>query len=253
VNPTDHVYDARGGFIYTASRLDTQITVRPSAVVLISALDRPFELQVGGHCIQSTAALVRPQVCRRLKALDVGLISINVHPTHPAYPSFQSIDHSGVLPIAREQFARFNASLRAACGGALSAAEGARLFDRLIDATLPLLPCRLRAHPLRETLLTELARNPELMLADMALDFGVSYHRMSHLFNETLGLSFRAYANFELMRRASRHFFANKSSLTRIAHAAGFTDSAHLSNTWRKRYGLSPSYLRDNNCVQAIY
>jgi AraC-like DNA-binding protein len=30
-------------------------------------------------------------------------------------------------------------------------------------------------------------------------------------------------------------------SLTTAAHAAGFTDSSHLSNTFRRMFGLSPS------------
>jgi AraC-like DNA-binding protein len=248
---TDHLYHARGGFIYTTAHPSTATTVRPSAVLLISAFERPFEVRLRGHRLAATAAVVRPQTARRLMALDAGLVSVNVHPTHAAYPSFQSLDRPGVMPIYRRHFAPFDTAIARAYSGLLTPAEGASLFDSLVESTLSLLPCRLPPHPLRDTLLGALAQSREITLAHMAHDFGVSYHRMSHLFNEVLGLSFRTYGSFALMRRASRQFTGN-SSLTVIAHSAGFTDSAHLSHTWRKRYGLSPSYVRDDKYVQAI-
>jgi AraC-like DNA-binding protein len=246
----DHVYHAHGGFLYTTSHLSSIATVRPSAVVLISALHRPFELRVRGSLLLCTAAAIRPQVCRSLRAFEVGLVSVNVHPTHPHYRSFQTLGDPGVLPMARGHFGAFDTRLSAACAGRMAPAEAANLFEALVEATLTRLPHQLPVHPLRKAMLAALARHRNVSLADLARDFGVSYHRMSHLFTEVLGLSFRAYCSFDLMRRASRQF-SGQGTLTDIALAAGFTDSAHLSHTWRRRYGLSPSYVRDDNCVQA--
>ena len=38
--------------------------------------------------------------------------------------------------------------------------------------------------------------------------------------------------------------FAAGGSLTDAAHAAGFADSAHLSRTFRRMFGLAPSSLQ---------
>jgi AraC-like DNA-binding protein len=51
--------------------------------------------------------------------------------------------------------------------------------------------------------------------------------------------------------RATRHFSA-EIPLTEIAQLAGFTDSAHLSRTWQRRFGMPPSYLRDVAHVEII-
>ena len=52
------------------------------------------------------------------------------------------------------------------------------------------------------------------------------------------------------MARAGRQFASGR-SFTGIAHAAGFSDSAHLSHTWQRRYGLSPSEVRSDKYIQA--
>jgi AraC-like DNA-binding protein len=45
-------------------------------------------------------------------------------------------------------------------------------------------------------------------------------------------------------------FFNGQATLTEIAQLAGFSDSAHLSRAWQRRYGLPPSYLRDRSHVR---
>ena len=57
-------------------------------------------------------------------------------------------------------------------------------------------------------------------------------------------------ALLDRMARAGRQFASGR-SFTGIAHAAGFSDSAHLSHTWQRRYGLSPSEVRSDKYIQA--
>jgi len=81
---------------------------------------------------------------------------------------------------------------------------------------------------------------------------GVSYHHMSHRFSQAMGLGFRQWRAFARTLRAVRQF-KQATTLTGIAHEAGYADSAHLSHTWQRAYGLSPSFVRHSNWVQATY
>lgn len=246
----DEVIHARGGFIYTSAHIRTRATVRPSAVLLFSACGRPFELNLPGRRETLQAAAIRPNVQRGLDAAGVRLLSVNIHPTHAAFASFHALEGDGLLPLERAQFAAFDADMLAACAGRLDRAAGALLFERLVRAGVDALPRCVAPHPQRERLLRLLAQRPDARLRDLAEALGVSYHRMSHLFTDAIGLSFRSYQNFDRMARAGRQFASGR-SFTGIAHAAGFSDSAHLSHTWQRRYGLSPSEVRSDKYIQA--
>jgi AraC-like DNA-binding protein len=40
--------------------------------------------------------------------------------------------------------------------------------------------------------------------------------------------------------------FGRGANLTNAAHAAGFSDSAHLTRTWRQMFGVSPTAMIGN-------
>ncbi len=70
----------------------------------------------------------------------------------------------------------------------------------------------------------------------------LSPSRARHLFAETTGLPFKTYVLWQRLERAVE-FYAAGHSLTESAHAAGFSDSAHLSRTFRKTFGIPASLL----------
>jgi AraC-like DNA-binding protein len=80
-------------------------------------------------------------------------------------------------------------------------------------------------------------------LADAAAHVGLSMGRARHLFVEETGLPFRTYLLWRRLMRAAERFSAG-SSLTDAAHDAGFSDSSHLSRTFRRMFGISADSLR---------
>jgi len=80
-------------------------------------------------------------------------------------------------------------------------------------------------------------------LADAAEHVGLSSGRARHLFVEQTGLPFRTYLVWLRLTRAVELFSAG-SSLTDAAHGAGFSDSSHLSRTFRRMFGISADSLR---------
>jgi AraC-like DNA-binding protein len=79
---------------------------------------------------------------------------------------------------------------------------------------------------------------PRLELAAKAA--GLSPSRLTHLFSEVVGLPFRRYVLWARVKRVVR-LVGQGANLTDAAIAAGFSDQAHLSRTFRDMVGLRPS------------
>ena len=80
-------------------------------------------------------------------------------------------------------------------------------------------------------------------LVDAASHVGLSTGRARHLFVEETGLPFRTYLLWLRLNRAVE-LFSGGSSLTEAAHGAGFSDSSHLSRTFRRMFGIAADSLR---------
>lgn len=80
-------------------------------------------------------------------------------------------------------------------------------------------------------------------LGDIAALIGLSPGRARHLFVQQTGMPFRTYLLWLRLVRAVE-LFAGGAPLTEAAHAAGFADSAHLSRTFRRMFGIAAASLR---------
>lgn len=80
-------------------------------------------------------------------------------------------------------------------------------------------------------------------LEEAAAHVGLSSGRARHLFVRETGLPFRTYVLWLRLMRAVE-LFSDGASLTEAAHLAGFTDSSHLSRTFRRMFGTSADTLR---------
>jgi AraC-like DNA-binding protein len=79
-------------------------------------------------------------------------------------------------------------------------------------------------------------------LPDAARRIGLSPTRLTHLFTREVGIPFRRFVLWTRVKRAVEETRAG-ADLTRAAVAAGFSDSAHLSRTFRAMFGLPPSTI----------
>jgi AraC family transcriptional regulator len=77
---------------------------------------------------------------------------------------------------------------------------------------------------------------------DLARAVELSASRFRHLFSAEIGLSYRRYVLW-LRLSAVIEELLRGASLTTAAHAAGFADSAHLSRTFRRMFGIVPSAM----------
>jgi AraC-like DNA-binding protein len=79
-------------------------------------------------------------------------------------------------------------------------------------------------------------------LGDTARTVHLSPERFRRLFLEQTGMRFRPYVLWIRLERALEAYAAGR-SLTEAAQDAGFADSAHLSRTFRRMFGVAPASL----------
>jgi AraC-like DNA-binding protein len=248
----DNVYwFGRQGLIFTSPWVATPTTVRHSAVLLVSATGEPFQVTVGRRLLRGEAFAIAPLVRRGLRAVDSGLVSVNVEAGHPCFAAFGGVPHPGVVRLERSAFAASDGLLVRAYEGRLDFHDARRLFEDLIRTTVDLIPGTRRGGDRAELLRGMLRENPACSLGDLARELDVSYTSASRVFAQAVGLPLRSYQQWLKCMQATEQLHADI-ALTLIAHESGFVDSAHLSRTWRRSYGLTPSYLRNADHVRLV-
>jgi len=84
-----------------------------------------------------------------------------------------------------------------------------------------------------------------LSLTQLLKGSGLSESRFRHLFRDQVGLSVKNFLLWSKVQRAIQ-LLTDAPSLTHAAHGAGFADSAHLSRTFKRTFGLTPSDIFKN-------
>jgi len=105
---------------------------------------------------------------------------------------------------------------------------------------------RRRVHPKVKKLLALLRTSDvdsDASLANLAATVGLSQGRLMHAFTESIGIPLRPYMQWLKLQRAAAAI-VHGAPLAQAAHNAGFADAAHMSRTFRRMLGASPSELR---------
>jgi AraC-like DNA-binding protein len=93
-------------------------------------------------------------------------------------------------------------------------------------------------HSLRE----RLGRREDLSLRSVSAVAGLSPSRFMHAFTESVGVPLRPYILWLRLQRAACELVEGATA-TEAAHNAGFSDAAHLTRTFRRMLGLTPTQL----------
>jgi AraC-like DNA-binding protein len=80
----------------------------------------------------------------------------------------------------------------------------------------------------------------DLSLKALAEISGLSESRFMHVFTECIGVPVRPYILWLRLQRAACELMHGR-TVTDAAHSAGFSDAAHLTRTFRRMLGITPS------------
>ncbi|MCH2558363.1 MAG: helix-turn-helix transcriptional regulator [Alcanivorax sp.] len=248
----DNVYMiGRRGFIYTAPWISTGTTRPPSAALLLAIGTGRFSVHVDGHEIQAGAVLVPPFVPRALIARDVPVVGFHVTPSAGCYEALSHLAAGRVRPLERAWFSGFDDDLDALFHGHFPAVGAPALYQAVLREPFSHLGAPSPGDPRGPRIRALLEQQPELTLTQLAEQLGMSYFWVSRLMREVFGMSLRDYKAWRKLQRVFELLHSRR-SLTDIAHAAGFTDSAHLSRTYQRWFGQPPSYSRNRNYVRIV-
>lgn len=207
------------------------------AVQLVRALDGELEITVEAP-LRRRAALIPAGAAHAFDAtgLRVAIMFVEPHGARGAaldQRARQDLGAEVVERLAEIPFPRLDLAIEDAtdwCDATLSALG-------VVDPTTALSSVSRRAIDYIEG-----AIDGTPQLAEAARRIGISPSRLTHVFSREVGIPFR---RFVLWTRIKHAVAATQrgDDLTHAAIVAGFSDSAHLSRTFRAMFGLSPSLV----------
>jgi AraC-like DNA-binding protein len=237
-------YPTTNGHVHAASQIrETTFQLPFHGVIALTRDGSPLQVTSDGRTIASSALAMCTRTMHIADSSNVLMIVTN--PLHDNFRLFSRIPEPGVIALDRTMFGRFDSVVNDALNGTLAHERAAKFFDDVQDQAREYLPALPELDERARILVRELWANPHCSVNDLAQHLGLSYHRTSHLFTESVGIAMRTYQLWQKLYRAAAALLAG-ASLTEAAHIAGFVDSAHYSSAFQKAYGRPPSKVYRN-------
>lgn len=184
------------------------------------------------------AALVRPDAAHEVDARDTTVLVGFVDSESELGAALNERIQGAVSCISEAQVARW----RTALGTTLTEAR----VERWVRTQLLHRRRTVRIHPgvsrVLNHLRDKLGVSDDFSLKTLAGISGLSQSRFMHVFTGSTGVPLRPYILWLRLQRACCDLMSG-ASVTRAAHGAGFSDAAHLTRTFRRMLGMTPTDL----------
>lgn len=239
------VYFWDGGWIAVGASRETVPPHSHHAVQVTLGLSGPIRLrEADGDWITIDGGAVRPNAPHSFNGNESTYAMLFVDPECHEGRWLRHSLASPVTPIPAGRYAAFRQSLLDFTTRRPSAAEASEIVRGVVLALCegpP--PARRMDERIARAVAFVRGRDVRGLTTEaVAKEVFLSPSRFAHLFTEEMGLPFRRYL---LWRKLSRAFdaFGRGNTLSAAAHAAGFSDSAHLTRTFYQMFGLAPSVM----------
>ena len=88
------------------------------------------------------------------------------------------------------------------------------------------------------------------VITELTSKVHLSNSRLSHLFKEHIGISIKKYLVWNRLKGAMNLYISENTNLTDVSLQSGFFDQAHLTNSFKKFLGVSPSKAYNSRILQ---
>lgn len=223
------------------------------AVQITLAVGGSFHVRLGasGTLVERRVAVVASDLPHELDGGGEALVSLYLDP-EGEYA--RGVERSVERTSATSELARLGTTLgdSDAAPGALDRRHAREIASAILAAVGARYtsPSPIDPRVQRVLALLGAAAGKKAPLGELAAAVGLSEGRLGHLFREQTGLPVRRYLLWLRLGDAVGEL-AGGGSLTEAAHAAGFADSAHLSRTFRRMFGVAPSAVVGGSRVLA--
>jgi AraC-like DNA-binding protein len=183
------------------------------------------------------AVLVRPDAWHEVDARHTDVLIAFVDAESELGAALLERGPDAVTPIDQEEVTEWRRQL-----GDPSALTSASVEPWVRQTLLharqrPLLDPRVKR--VLKALPNRLAEEDDVSLDGVAASVGLSPSRFMHLFTTSVGVPLRPYVLWLRLQRAAGEL-ARGASIAGAAHAAGFSDAAHFTRTFRRMIGATP-------------
>ncbi|MGM0586907.1 MAG: helix-turn-helix domain-containing protein [Bacteroidota bacterium] len=199
-------------------RSDNQQNYQPTTSYFIPS-DQPHQLALNG---------------------DAPVLMVWLDPEHQTSHTYQNDDGIQPLSAALQTHLQPLAKEPLNCRNALQIRNAiiGHSFDKQqeLDERLATAISWIKQHLTHQTITSE-------VLADI---IHLSKSRFMHLFSDQVGIPVRKFILWQRLLHALQHL-SEGDTITESAHAAGFTDSAHMNRTFKTMFGITPSAIFKNS------
>ncbi len=210
------------------------------AMHLLLARSGDLQVRVGDdqHC--APGVLTAPDVGHAVQATGRVVVLVFWDP--------ESVDGASLRATFEGRVRLISEVERSALLADLPDAPGRNDLDTFMERarnTLAAPTSRPRMHPRVRALLEVLRDCGEIdtSLEALAARVSLSPSRLMHVFTESVGIPLRPYLLWLKLQRAAT-LIVNGVDLSRAAFGAGFADAAHMSRTFKRMFGMTPSALQ---------
>jgi AraC-like DNA-binding protein len=213
---------------------------------LVLSHDGPIRVDVGGELHHVPGVLTAPDARHAIDARGSDVTLVFLDPESDAGERLRATLHGPARLITateRDWIVRDKVEVA-------SLPQRVAAWTDLIVRALGAEPVpRRRVHPrVRKLLrrLRELPASADTSLEALAADVALSPGRLMHAFTESIGIPLRPYLAWLRLQRAAAAIVSGV-PLSQAAAMAGFVDAAHMTRSFRRMFGTTPSSLREGS------
>jgi AraC-like DNA-binding protein len=184
------------------------------------------------------AVLVRPDALHEVDATDTTVLIGFVDSESELGAALCDRIDGNVSYIPDSQVARWRAALRPR----LTEACVDRWVRKALLGQRRVVKIHPRVNRVLKYLRERLGVSEDVSLKTLAGISGLSQSRFMHVFTESVRVPLRRYILWLRLQQASCELM-DGASVTKAAHSAGFADAAHLTRTFRRMLGTTPTDL----------
>ncbi len=225
---------------------------RHHCVQLVMAVEGSISVRGAGGGGRTTcdAVLIRPDAAHEVDARDATALIAFVDAHSELGVALLGRVGGELCVVSPAEVSDWRAALGDA--GTLTAARVAPwVRNDLLRHWLPV-----QMHPAVELVLrhlrAQLGKSEDLSLPTLAGVAGLSSSRLMHVFTESVGVPLRPYLLWLRIQHAAGALMSG-TGVTEAAHQAGFSDAAHMTRTFRRMLGATPTeVVRHNTGTQGV-
>jgi len=214
---------------------------RHHSVELVMALSGTlrFREHARGAWTTCGAVLIRPDAAHEVDARDTDVLIGFVDAESDLGAALLGRTRSNLTRLRSQTVAQWRSQLGSMTLTASCVEQWIR--ERVLQHTHPA-AVDPRIRRVLRSLPSKLAGAEAIRLDSVADSVGLSPSRFLHLFTESVGIPLRPYVLWLRLQCAARELALGR-SVTDAGHAAGFSDAAHFTRTFRRMLGATPRQI----------